>query len=114
MSYQPSIAEFIASNKRKRDDEVIQLSDLSGDSPVSNEEDEDDTDKEKSNPEPLPKKKKRIALREREQFPWIKEVDCLYYCKVCSANSIAGSVSDMYFVNKGQAAWKEVKTPQQK
>ena len=65
MSYQPSIAEFIASNKRKRDDEVIQLSDLSGDSPVSNEEDEDDTDKEKSNPEPLPKKKKRIALRER-------------------------------------------------
>ena len=58
MSYQPSIAEFIASNKRKRDDEVIQLSDLSGDSPVSNE------DKEKSNPEPLPKKKKRIALRE--------------------------------------------------
>ena len=77
MSYQPSIAEFIASNKRKRDDEVLQLSDVPGDSPVdlSNEDDGDDTDKKKSNLEPLPKKKKRIALR--EQFPWLKEVDCL-------------------------------------
>ena len=103
MSYQSSIAEFIAaSNKRRRDDEVLQLSDVPGDSPVdlSNEDDGDDTDKEKrSNPEPLSKKKKRIALR--EQFPWLKEVDCLYYCKVCSTNSIAGSVPDRYSVNKG-------------
>ena len=98
MSYQPSIHEFITGNKRKRDDEVLQLSDEPVDSFVnlSNEDDGDDTDKEKSNSEPLPNKKKRIALT--EQFPWLKEVDCLYYCKVCSANSIAGSAPDRYFV----------------
>ena len=67
MSYQPSIAKFIASNKRERDDEVLQLSGVPGDSPVdlSNEDDGDYTDKEKSNPEPLPKKKKGIALRKQ-------------------------------------------------
>ena len=66
MSYLSSIAEFIASNKRRRDDEVLQLSDVPGDSPVdlSNEDDGDGADKERrSNPEPLSKKKKRIALR---------------------------------------------------
>ena len=75
MSYQPTIAEFIASNKRKRDDEVLQLSDVPGDS--SNEDDGDDTDKEKSNPEALPKKKKRIALRESNSHGSRKWIVCI-------------------------------------
>ena len=77
MSHKPSIAEFIATDKRKRYDEVQQLSDVPGYSHVDLsivDDDGDDIDNEKSNPEPPSKKKeKRIALR--EQFPLPKEVE---------------------------------------
>lgn len=59
---------------------------------------------ERFSPEPIQKKTKLAPVKERHS--WIKEIDSLYYCEVCTVNPtllrvLRASNKEEYFVNKG-------------